>query len=148
MKKLRKHLKLIALFLAVTFLLQSCSVYKTVEYETAVKSGKKVKVTLNDNKSYKFIKIFEQDSELIGVANKSNSARINKGTASNINVKPESENSKYKNYSLNKDEILKLKQVSPIPSILATIVFIPIVFIGLIGVGAIIAGGIAIGPGG
>ena len=53
MKPLRKHLKLIALFLSVTFLAQSCNVYtyKPTTVDEVVKSGfaNKIKVKTNTN---------------------------------------------------------------------------------------------------
>lgn len=125
MKPLRKHLKLIALFVAVIFLMQSCSAYKAVDYETAVKSGKYVLVTLKDNESYQFLKIYEKDNQLIGIAN------INSKTTKNFNNKPITANSKYYYYILNKDEILKLEQIPP-PSASATALDILIQFIIII----------------
>jgi hypothetical protein len=49
MKPLRKHLKLIALFLTVTFLVQSCTVYryKVATTKDAVSSGDRVKFDID-----------------------------------------------------------------------------------------------------
>ena len=60
MKALRRHLKQIALFLAVIFLMQSCKVYtyKSITLEEAVKFDyNKVKVKSRNNKTYRFDKL-------------------------------------------------------------------------------------------
>ena len=74
MKPLRKHLKLIALFLAVTFLVQSCKVYKYPQatLEEAVKSNDKVKVNSNTNEKYIFTQLEKNNGQYYGIT-KSNS---------------------------------------------------------------------------
>ena len=99
MKPLHKHLKLIALLLSATFLVQSCKVYKAVDYETAITSGKKVKLKLTDNNSYKFLKIYEENNQLIGVAN------VKSRTTKNFKNELFVANSVYNYYILNKENI-------------------------------------------
>ena len=135
MKNTRKYLKLISPLLSLIFILYSCKAYvKPVNYETAINSGKKVKVTMVDKTSYKFTKIYEQDNQLIGLT------KVKSRTAKKLNNEVFSENDTYKYFLLNEDEILKFKQISPVISVLETI---GLVFVSILG-----AGGIAIAIGG
>jgi len=135
MKAIRKHLKLISPLLILIFILYSCKAYiLPVNYETAINSGKKVKVTMVDKTSYKFTKIYEQDNQLIGLT------KVKSRTSKKLNNEVFSENSTYKYFLLNEDEILKLNQISPVISVLVTIV---LVFVSILGLG-----GIAIAAGG
>lgn len=71
MKALRRHLKQIALFLAVIFLMQSCKVYtyKSITLEEAVKFDyNKVKVKSRNNKTYRFDKLEKKDGVHYGTA--------------------------------------------------------------------------------
>ena len=72
MKPPRKHIKLIALFLAVTFLVQSCKVYKykATTLDEVVKAPKyqKIKVKTGLNQSYEFIKLVRENGRLYGLA--------------------------------------------------------------------------------
>ena len=130
MKTIRKHLKLISPFLSLIFILYSCNAYvKPVNYETAINSGKKVKVTMADKTSYKFTKIYEQDNQLIGLA------KVKSRTSKKLNKEAFSENDNYKYFLLNKDEILKFKQISFITSVLETIL---LVFASILGLGGIL----------
>lgn len=133
MKAIRKHIKLISLLLSLIFILYSCNAYvKPVNYETAIKSGKKVKVTMVDKTSYKFTKIYEQDNQLIGLVN------AKSRTAKKLNKEVFTENDMFKYFILNEDEILKLNQISPVVSVLSYIVIGSAVLLGV----AIIAVGI------
>ena len=135
MKTIRKHLKLISPLLSLIFILYSCNAYvKPVNYETAINSGKKVKVTMLDKTSYKFTKIYEEDNQLIGLA------KLKSRTSKKLNKEVFSENDNYKYFLLNEEEILKFKQISPLISVLETI---GLVFVSILGLGgiAIIAGG-------
>ncbi len=133
MKAIRKHIKLISLLLSLIFILYSCNAYvKPVNYETAIKSGKKVKVTMVDKTSYKFTKIYEQDNQLIGLVN------AKSRTAKKLNKEVFTENDIFKYFILNEDEILKLDQISPVVSVLSYIVIGSAVLLGV----AIIAVGI------
>lgn len=135
MKTLRKHLKLISPLLSLLFILYSCNAYvKPVNYETAINSGKKVKVRMVDKTSYKFSEIYEQDNQLIGVA------KLKSRTAKKLNNEVFSENETYKYFLLNEDEILKLNQISPLISVLETVL---LVFVSIMG-----AGGVAFATGG
>jgi hypothetical protein len=68
---IRKHLKLIAPFLIVTFLLQSCSVHtnKTTTVDEAVKIGfaYKTKVKTQNNRRYVFAKIEKENQQIFGL---------------------------------------------------------------------------------
>ena len=67
MKPLRKHLKPIALFLAVIFLAQSCKIYdKPVSVSEAASIRKPVKIIGNSDKEYVFKKIFYENNQLFG----------------------------------------------------------------------------------
>ena len=135
MKTTRRYLKLISLLLSLVFILYSCNAYvKPVNYQTAINSGKKVKVTMVEKTSYKFTKIYEQDNQLIGLA------KVKSRTSKKLNKEVFSENDNYRYFLLNEDEILKLKQISPIISVLETIA---LVFVSILG-----AGGIAFATGG
>lgn len=71
MKIIRRHLKIIVIFLAVTFSLQSCSVYtyKPTTVDNAVESGfaRKIKVKTNSHDSYTFIKMERENGAIFGV---------------------------------------------------------------------------------
>jgi hypothetical protein len=142
MKTIRKHLRLISPLLSLIFIIYSCNVYvKPVDYETAINSGKKVKVTSVDKTSYKFTKIYEQDNQLIGLAD------VESRTAKKLKNKILSENDMFKYYILNKDEILKLNQISPVASVLSSIVIGAAVFLGIAFIAVGIGGGISLGGG-
>jgi hypothetical protein len=71
MKPLRKQLKLIAQLLIVTTILKSCSVYESypTSLDVAVNSNKTVKVKLNNDDTYEFIKLVKDDeNQLYGIA--------------------------------------------------------------------------------
>ena len=73
MKPLRKHLKPIALILALTFLIQSCRVnaytYKPITVDDAVKSGfaYKTKVKTFSDRTYVFVKVEWENEKIIGL---------------------------------------------------------------------------------
>ncbi len=68
MRKLKKSLKSVALFLAGLILLQSCSTYKTpVTLEQAANTEKAVKVITVDDDSYKYKYIVYEDGQFYGV---------------------------------------------------------------------------------
>ena len=75
MKILRKHLKLISLFLSFTFLLQSCKVYqsRTVSADEASQSNKRIKVNSIRNDTYKFEELRKEDDKLYGIVKKKSS---------------------------------------------------------------------------
>ena len=73
MKPLRKHLKLIALFLAVTFLVQSCNVYtyKPTTVDEAVKTNLvKVKTKSKNSETYRFNDLENINNAYYGIAHK------------------------------------------------------------------------------
>ena len=133
MKAIRKQIKLISLLLSLIFIIYRFNDdVKPVNYETAIKSGKKVKVTMVDKTSYKFTKVYEQDNQLIGLVN------AKSRTAKKLNKEVFTENDMFKYFILNEDEILKLNQISPVVSVLSYIVIGSAVLLGV----AIIAVGI------
>ena len=68
MRKLKKSLKVIALFLSGLILLQSCSTYKSpVTLQQAAEEEKAVKIVTVDDDSYKYKYIVYEDGELFGV---------------------------------------------------------------------------------
>lgn len=69
MKPIRKHLKAIAIFLAIIFLVSSCKVYhsKTVSVDEAVYSSKWVRVKAHDGETYRFKKLEKTKGKLVGV---------------------------------------------------------------------------------
>ena len=81
MKPLCKHLKRIALFLAITFLVQSCKVYtyKPTSVNDAVKSGfaRKVKVKTNSNETFIFDRLEHKDGVYYGIAKKESATAKN-----------------------------------------------------------------------
>jgi len=126
MKKIRKHLKLISPLLSLIFILYSCTAYvKPVNYETAINSGKKIKVTMVDKTSYKFTKIYEQDNQLIGLTH------LNSRTSKKLNNEVLSENDTFKYFLLNEDEILKLNEISIVVSVLVSIALAGISIFGI-----------------
>ena len=71
MKPLRKQLKLIAQLLIITTLLLGCSVYESypTSVDVAVNSTKMVKVKLNNDETYEFIRLVKDDeNQLYGIA--------------------------------------------------------------------------------
>ena len=72
MKPLDKHLKPIALFLALIFLVSSCRVYhsKTVSVDEAVQSSKRIKVNSYNNEIFKFKQFQKEDGRLYGITRK------------------------------------------------------------------------------
>ena len=68
MKKLKKSLKVIALFLSALILFQSCATYKTpVTLEQAAQEEKAVKIITVDNDTYKYKYIVYEDGQFYGV---------------------------------------------------------------------------------
>jgi hypothetical protein len=68
MKKVRKGLKVIALFLSGLILLQSCSTYKTpVSLQQAVQEEKAVEIVTVDDDNYKYKYIVYEDGQFFGV---------------------------------------------------------------------------------
>jgi hypothetical protein len=72
MKKIRLHLKRIALLLIFLMTLQSCSVYysKTASVDEALLSDNKVKVITTTNDIYKFKKLQSENDQIYGVIKK------------------------------------------------------------------------------
>lgn len=142
MKTIRKHLELISPLLSLLFILNSCNAYvKPVNYKTAISSGKKVKITMVDKTSYKFAKIYEQDNQLIGLVNAKSS------TAKKLKNEILSENNIYKYFILNKDKILELNQISPVVSVLVSIVLGGVLIIMIAAIAGAGGGGMGFGGG-
>ncbi len=70
MKKIKKRLKVIALFLSGLILLQSCSTYKTsITLEQAAQQEKAVKIITVDDDTNKYKYIVYEDGQFYGVKN-------------------------------------------------------------------------------
>ncbi len=68
MKKIKKRLRVIALFLSGLILLQSCSAYKTpITLEQAAQQEKAVKIITVDDDTYKYKYIVYEDGQFYGV---------------------------------------------------------------------------------
>ena len=103
MKPLRKHLKPIALFLAVTFLVQSCKVYtyKATTVDAAINTDfKEVKVKSNNGETYRFDKLEEKDGVYYAIAKKN--SKIAKKLVNQITYKDEF---KYVKILLNEEQL-------------------------------------------
>ena len=145
MKKVRLHLKFIALFLVVIMTLPSCNVYysKTATMDEAIQSDNRVKIITSTNDIYKFKKLQKEDDQIYGVIKKgSNKAEdlMDQGLL-------EDYDDKYGKLLLEEITIneihLKNKGAST-----AVTVAIPVVIVGvLVGVGASAANGISVGWG-
>ena len=133
MKKIRLHLKRIALLLIFLMTLQSCSVYysKTASVDEAIQSDNKVKVITSTNETYKFKKLQKENDQIYGVLKlRSNKAEnlLDQGLL-------EGYDDKYGKLLLSQDTIqaihLKNKGAST-----AVTVAIPVVIVGvLVGIG-------------
>ena len=71
MKKIRKHLKIIAIILCISLLVQSCRVYRsnTISITEAVNNSKNVKIK-DGNKKYKFKFLSVSENKFYGYTNK------------------------------------------------------------------------------
>lgn len=68
MKKLRKKMRLVALFLSGLVLFQSCSTYKApITLEQATRTEKPVKIITVDDESYKYSDIIFEDGKFFGI---------------------------------------------------------------------------------
>ena len=68
MKTIKRHMKIVPLFLSAFIFLQSCTVYKSADItlEQALKNESKIKVTTNNNDRLKFNKIGIEDGKFYG----------------------------------------------------------------------------------
>ena len=68
MRKLKKSLKIIALFLSGLILMQGCSTYKTpVTLQQAAQQEKAVKIVTIDDDTYKYKYIVYEDGQFYGI---------------------------------------------------------------------------------
>lgn len=68
MKKLRKKLRLVTLFLSGLILFQSCSTYKVpTSLEQATQAEKPVKIITVDDETYKYSYIIYEDGKFFGI---------------------------------------------------------------------------------
>ena len=72
MKKVRLHLKFIALVLVFIMTLPSCNIYysKTATMDEAIQSDNRVKLITSTNDIYKFKKLQKEDDQIYGVIKK------------------------------------------------------------------------------
>lgn len=143
MKKIRLHLKFIALVLISIMTLPSCSVYytETASVDEALLSDNKVKIITTTNDIYKFEKLQTEDDQVYGVTRKKSS------TAKKFSNEIVSIDSDSKFVKISLEEIiineihLKNKGAST-----AVNVVIPVVIVGvLVGVGVHSANNITVG---
>jgi hypothetical protein len=142
MKKIRPHLKRIALLLIFLMTLQSCSVYysKTASVDEALLSDNKVKVITTTNDIYKFKKLQTENDQIYGLLKQ----RSTKGENLLDQGLLEDYDGKYGKLLLSQDAIqaihLKNKGAST-----AVTVAIPVVIVGvLVGIGVHSANNISI----
>ena len=69
MKFSKELLKTISLVLALLFLFQSCKIYhsKSISIDNAMQSGDNVKIKINDDFAYTFVRIIREDDRIYGV---------------------------------------------------------------------------------
>jgi len=133
MKKIRLHLKRIALLLIFLMTLQSCSVYysKTASVDEAILSDNKVKVITTNNDIYKFEKLQTENDQIYGVLKQKSTKGENlldQGLLKDYD-------GKYGKLLLSKDAIQAIHLKNKGASTAVTIA-IPVVIIGvLVGIG-------------
>lgn len=106
MKTIKKHVRLVSLFLAVIIFFQSCSVYqsKTASIDEAVQFKHKIKLVINSDETYEFKELQKENDNIYGIARK------NSDTAKHLNkqIVEEIENQKYVKILLTKDQLNKI----------------------------------------
>ena len=128
MKTIRKHLRLVSLFLAITFFIQSCRVYhsSTASIDEAVQSNDKVKLEAAED-TYVFQELQRENGNIYGITKRKSvtadllSAQIVEDTKDQKNVK----------ILLRNDQLNNIHLQNKTMSTLATI-GIPLVVVGVI----------------
>ncbi|HCE54861.1 MAG: hypothetical protein ACYCZ2_16450 [Lutibacter sp.] len=129
MKTIRKHLRLISLLLAFTFLQQSCSVYhsSTASIDEAIQSNVKIKLASETEDNYEFQELQRENGNIYGITKWKSvtadllSAQIVEDTKDQKNVK----------ILLRNDQLNNIHLQNKTMSTLATI-GIPLVVVGII----------------
>lgn len=69
MKTVRRHIKKLAMFLAILFLFNCCKTYQKqpITISEAIYSNQKVKIKTSDNKQYTFCKLILNNEQLYGI---------------------------------------------------------------------------------
>jgi len=128
MKTIRQHLKLISLFLAITFFIQSCSVYHTsdVTIDEAIVSNNKVKL-ISTQDSYVFQDLQRENGNIYGITKK------NSTTAKSLSsqITEDTKNSKLVKILLTNEQLKRIHLENKTMSTLGTIT-IPVVIVGII----------------
>ena len=127
MKKVRLHLKFIALVLVFIMTLPSCNIYysKTATMDEAIQSDNRVKIITSTNDIYKFKKLQKEDDQIYGVIKKgSNKAEdlMDQGLL-------EDYNDKYEKLLLSKVTIQKIHIKNKKASTAVNVV-VPVVIVG------------------
>jgi len=134
MKTIRKHLRLVSLFLAITFFIQSCRVYhsSTASIDEAVQSNNKIKLVSVSDDTYIFQELQRENGNIYGITKRNSptakllSAQISEETKDQKNVK----------ILLRNDQLNNIHLQNKTMSTLAT-VGIPLVIIGVIAIIAV-----------
>lgn len=130
MKTIRKHLKLISLFLSITFFIQSCSVYRTnsVTIDDAIASNNKVKL-ISTQDTYEFQDLQRENGNIYGIAKK------NSITAKSLSsqITDDTKNSKFVKILLTNEQLENIHLENKTMSTLS-IIAIPIVVVGIIAI--------------
>ena len=128
MKTIRKHLKLISLLLAFTFLQQSCSVYhsSTANIDEAIQSNDKIKL-VSATDTYVFQELIRENGNIYGITKrKSMTADL---LSDQITV--DTKGQKYVKILLRNDQLNNIYLQNKTMSTLATIA-LPVVIVGVI----------------
>ncbi|WP_242117801.1 hypothetical protein [Aestuariivivens sediminicola] len=87
---MKRHLKVLARFLALLILIQSCTVYKSanVSLSEAAKSNLNVKITTDSGKIVRFKRVeFSDDGKFYGFVNNTRKFWINTGQVQKVQLK-------------------------------------------------------------
>lgn len=129
MKTIRKHLRSVSLFLAITFFIQSCSVYhsNTASIDEAIQSNDKIKLTSETEDNYEFQELQRENGNIYGITKRNSvtadllSAQIVEDTKDQKNVK----------ILLRNDQLNNIHLQNKTMSTLGTIA-VPLVVVGVI----------------
>ncbi|OGS71734.1 MAG: hypothetical protein A3F91_01010 [Flavobacteria bacterium RIFCSPLOWO2_12_FULL_35_11] len=131
MKTILKHLRLVSVFIAITFFIQSCNVYhsSTASIDEAVQSNNKIKLVSATDDTYVFEELRRENGNIYGIAKR------NSPTAKLLSsqVSEDYKNDKYVKIALTNEQLKEIHLQNKTMSTLGTIA-IPVVAIGVIGI--------------
>lgn len=128
MKTIRKHLRSVSLFLAITFFIQSCSVYhsSTASIDEAIQSNDKIKLEATED-TYEFQELQRENGNIYGITKrKSVTADL-----LSAQIVEDTKGKKYVKILLRNDQLNNIHLQNKTMSTLATI-GIPLVIVGVI----------------